>query len=135
MFVYDRFSRTVINRNTLVYKSKKRLRSSSKKYDYKIKVALKQDLISGSWTLSILEGTHNHESSTAPAAHPAYRIAALDSEIIAQIKTLSAAGLAPGSILSVVREQFPHAILVQKDISNIIQKERIEKLGGRTPMQ
>jgi len=100
-----------------------------------MKVALKQDLISGSWTLSILEGTHNHESSTAPAAHPAYRIAALDSEIIAQIKTLSAAGLAPGSILSVVREQFPHAILVQKDISNIIQKERIEQLGGRTPMQ
>lgn len=55
--------------------------------------------------------------------------------MIAQIGSLGAAGLAPAQILTVVRQQFPLVILVQKDVSNILQKVRIQKLGGRTPIQ
>jgi len=100
-----------------------------------MKVALKQDKISGHWHLSVLEGTHNHQSSADPAAHPAYRIAALDPEVAAYIRSLSDSGLMPSQILSVVRTQFPSAILVQKDVSNIIQNVRLKQLGGRSPMQ
>ena len=85
----------------------KRRSGKTKKCGCRIKVAFKKDLISGSWTLSILEGTYNHESSADPTAHPTYRVAALDSNVIAQIKTLSAAGLAPASI-SLLSENSSH---------------------------
>jgi len=136
VYVCDRFGKPRVNKNTpVVHESKKRLGSASKKCGCSMKVVLKQDPISEYWTLSIVEGAHNHESSIDAAAHPTYRTAALDPAVITQIKTLGTSGLAPALILSAIRVQFPTARLLQKDVSNIIQKERLKQLGGRTPMQ
>jgi len=135
VYACDRYGKTAISRSKEVHESKRREGSSSKKCGCTMKVALKQDKISGHWHLSVLEGTHNHQSSADPAAHPAYRIAALDPEVAAYIRSLSDSGLMPSQILSVVRTQFPSAILVQKDVSNIIQNVRLKQLGGRSPMQ
>ena len=85
-----------------------------------MKVALKQDDDSDHWVLSILEGTHNHKSSTDVTAYPIYRTAALDPEAIVQIKSLSAASIIPAQILVTIRQQFLRANLVQKDMSNIL---------------
>ena len=133
-FVCDRYGKPVI-RETSTHESKRRTGTASKKCNCKMMVALKQDSISGNWELSILEGTHNHESSAAPAAHPTYRTAALDPTVITLIKSLSATGLATAQVLTSIRLQFPGAILVQKDISNIVQRARIEQMGGRTSIQ
>jgi len=136
IYTCDRFSKPQTKgRASYLHPSKRRPGSSSKKCRCAIKRALKQDAISGHWALSILEGTHNYESSADIAAYPIYRTAALDPEVIAQIRSLSASSIRPAQILTVVRQQFPRAILVQKDVSNIIQKARLEQFGGRTPMQ
>jgi hypothetical protein len=93
VYVCDRFGNPRVNKNIpTVHESKKRSGSASKKCGCTMKLVLKQDLISEHWALSIIEGAHNHESSVDAAAHPTYRIAALDPVIIAQIKTLSASG-------------------------------------------
>jgi hypothetical protein len=83
----------------------------------------------------VLEGAHNHRPSEAASAHPAHRVAALDPEIHAQICTLAQAGLPPSQILTVLRAADPGVLLIQKYISNIIQKERLAELNGRTHLQ
>jgi hypothetical protein len=136
VYTCDRFGRVQSKgKNPNTHATKRRQGSGSKKCGCEMKLVLKLDDGSEQWVVSITYGTHNHESSTAPAAHPAYRTAALDPNAIAQIKLLSSSGVVPAQILSVVRKQFPQAILVQKDVSNIIQKARLEDLAGRTPIQ
>ena len=100
-----------------------------------MKVALKQDDDLGYQVLSILKGTHNHESSVDVTAYPIYRTTALDPEAIVQIKSLSAAGIIPAQILVTIRQQFLRANLVQKDVSNILQKVRLEQLSRRSLIQ
>ena len=131
VYVCDRFRKGQATKSS-TYTSKRRLRSGSKKCGCNMRVDLKLDSISGNWHLSVLEGTHNHEASADSVAHPVHRIAALDSEVITQIQSLSASGIATIQILSAIRYQFPSAILVRKDISNIIQKALLEQLGRKT---
>jgi hypothetical protein len=64
--------------------------------------------------LKLVKGAHNHERSADPSAHPAYRIAALDSEIYTQVENLSSAGLNNAQILAVIRREKPEVVLISK---------------------
>ena len=84
VYTCDRFGATQSKgRNPNTYATKRRPGSGSKKCGCKMKLVLKLDDDSEQWAVSIAYGTHNHESSTAPAAHPIYRTAALDPATIA----------------------------------------------------
>ena len=135
VFMCDRNGKVQTKKAPPVNESKRRPGSGTKKCGCTMKVALSHDDISGYWTLSTLEGTHNHESSADAVAHAIYRTAALDPKVLVRIRTLSAAGVAPAPILTTITQEFPDATLVKKDVSNIIQKIRLEVLGGRTPIQ
>ena len=100
-----------------------------------MKVALKLDKIAEQWRLDVTERAHNHKASADPSAHPAYRIAALDSKISAQIESLALSGLNNVQILAVVRRDQPSVVLSSKDVSNIVQTTRLQQLDGRTPIE
>jgi hypothetical protein len=122
-------------KNPDTHKSKQRHRTGSKKCDCKMRVALQLDDISGSWKVKVLEPAHNHGPSAAPSAHPAHRLASINPSICAKIKTFASAGLGNAQILSAIRQEYPATLLAQKDVSNIVQKARIEQLDSRTPIQ
>jgi hypothetical protein len=99
-----------------------------------MRVVLTSTSIEG-WSLTVLHGAHNHERSADISAHPAHRIAALSSENCDLVKTLSNSGLSMAQIMATIRQEDPEAILTERDISNIIQKARIEQLGGISSIQ
>ncbi|RKF54722.1 hypothetical protein GcM3_207054 [Golovinomyces cichoracearum] len=72
--------------------------------------------------------------NTSSKAHPAHRAAALLKTLREEILLSSKAGLSIGQIMSAFRAKEGFN-LVNKDISNIIQKERQKQLGGMTPLQ
>lgn len=93
VYTCDRYGKAQSRPKNLELHESKRREARSKKCDCRMKVALEKDELSNQWELVILEGSHNHEPSTAPAAHPAYRIAALDPQVYAQVERLALAGL------------------------------------------
>ena len=94
VFVCDRYGEPESKpKNAHIHKSKRRLGSHSKKCDCRIKVALRLDKITEQWQLEVLEGAHNYKASADPFAYPAYRIAALDLSVYAQIESLALSGL------------------------------------------
>ncbi|RFU33692.1 hypothetical protein B7463_g2586, partial [Scytalidium lignicola] len=115
-----------------VHQSKQR-KSASKKCDCKMKVAAKQE--GSGWRVTVIESAHNHEASTAPIAHLAHRIAALDPDIRAQILSKAYSGIRNAQILSSLRIEFPQLLITRSDISNIIQTEQLQSLVGRIPIQ
>jgi hypothetical protein len=119
------------------HSSRQRQSTGSKKCGCLMRVELRLDQISSNWSLRVLEGTHNHGPSAATTAHPVHRHAALTSDTCTTISTLSHAGLQPRQILTVLRslDEEIGSSLIPKDISNFIQKARLEELDGRTPIQ
>jgi hypothetical protein len=117
------------------HRSKQRQNTGSKKCGCLMRVELRQDPISSNWILKVLEGEHNHGPSGASTAHPAHRLPTLAPSGYSTIGVLSRAGLPPGQILNTLRCIEPEVSLVPKDISNLIQKARLEELDGKTPIQ
>ena len=115
--------------------TRKRLNTGSKKCGCRMRAVLVQDKVTGKWELVIMEATHNHARSLDSSAHPAHRISAISAETRVSIDTFAKAGLSNAQILSALREEDPSVTLTSKDISNLIQKSRIEQLGGKTPIQ
>ena len=121
VYAYDRYRKPPPKRESRsVHESKERKGTRSKKCDCKIRVALEKDMLSGQWESRVLQGAHNHKPLADPSAHPSYRIAALDSDISAQIDKLSSSGLNNTQILAVIRRKKPTVLLSQKDVSNIV---------------
>ena len=89
----------------------------------------------GSWTLKVVEDTHNHGPSIAPVAHPAHRVAALSLEVRVEIIRHWQAGISNSTILSSLRIGFLDVILTRGDLTNITQAERRHILGGRSPTE
>jgi hypothetical protein len=112
-------------KNPNIHESKRREGSCSKKCDCQMKVALKLDQITQQWELEVIEGSYNHNASADPSAHPAYRIAALDSRIVTEIESLTLSGLNNSQILAVICRSNPSVLLAQKDMSNLVQKTRL----------
>jgi FAR1 DNA-binding domain len=117
------------------HSSKQRKATGSKKCGCSMKVVLRLDKISSTWSVEVLNPAHNHPPSTAITAHPAHRIAALSSDTCASIGILSRAGLSPIQILATLRDSEPNISLIPKDIANLAQKERLQQLEGMTPIQ
>lgn len=117
-----------------VHKSRQRKDTGTKKCGCLMRVEARRDP-TNQWIVRVLEGAHNHGPSAAPSAHAAHRRAAITPGIHAEIGILSQAGLLPTQVLSVLRTRQPEIPIIQKDISNLIQKERIIELNGRTPIQ
>jgi hypothetical protein len=117
-----------------VHPSKQR-NSGSKKCGCEMRVVASKDAISGSWTLQVLNATHNHSASTAPVAHSAHRIAALDESIRDRIISVWKSGASNTQILSDLNTSFPNVHLTLSDIKNITQSIRLQQLGGKTPIQ
>ena len=68
-----------------VDRSKKRNNTGSKKCRCLMRVVLRRDKVSNLWKLEVLHAAHNHSPSTAIAAHPAHRLAALSEDTRALI--------------------------------------------------
>ena len=117
------------------HESKQRTKTGTKKCDCRMRVSLSLDNISGNWGLKVLEAIYNHGRSTDPMAYPAHRIALIGPEIHARIDSFAKAGLSIAQILTAIRQESPGVLLSQKDISNIVQKQRLEQLDGKTPIQ
>ena len=83
----------------------------------------------------MIEGSYNHNASIDPSAYPVYRITTLDSRIVTEIKSLILSGLNNSQILAMIRRSNPSVLLAQKDVSNLVQKTRLQELAGRTPME
>jgi hypothetical protein len=119
------------------HSSKQRQSTGSKKCGCLMRVELRLEEISSTWSLRVLNATHNHGPSVASTAYSVHRNAALNPTTCSTIITLSHAGLQPRQILTVLRDIDPEIgmLLIPKDISNFIQKARLEELDGRTPIQ
>jgi hypothetical protein len=117
------------------HSSKQRKKTGSKKCECLMKVELRLDKLSNQWSLGVLESTHNHGPSAASTAHPAHRLPALAPLRHTTISTLSRAGISTSQILTTLRALDPDVPLISKDISNLIQKARLQELDGRTPIQ
>jgi hypothetical protein len=117
------------------HSSKQRKKTGSKKCECPMKVELRLDKLSNQWSLRVLESTHNHGPSAASTAHPAHRLPALVPLRYTTISTLSRAGISTSQILTTLRALDPDVPLISKDISNLIQKARLQELDGRTPIQ
>jgi hypothetical protein len=100
-----------------------------------MRVELRLDSISQSWSIRVLAVSHNYSPSVAPTAYPVHRLAALDPATRTTISTISQASLAPSQILTILRTSNPDIPLVLKDIANITQQARLKQLGGRTPIE
>ena len=66
---------------------------------------------------------------------PAHRLPALAPLQHTTISTLARAGVPTSQILTTLRVLDSDVPLIPKDISNLIQKARLEELDGRTPIQ
>jgi hypothetical protein len=112
----------------------KQRRRKSKKTDcpYKLKIYFSKD--SNGWLIEDQCIHHNHGPDTA-AALPAYRRQALTPEEIEEIVNWAQAGDAPKTIISHLLKAKSTCHLNSKDISNIIQENRAEMMGGRSPTQ
>ena len=117
------------------HSARKRLNTGSKKCGCRMRVALPRDKSSGNWELTILEAIYNHARSIDSSAYLAHRISATSAETRASINTFAKAGLSNAQILLMLREENSTITLISKDISNLVQKSRIEQLGGKTPIQ
>jgi hypothetical protein len=117
------------------HSSRQRKNCSSKKCGCKMRLAGVWEHDTMMWVLKVLEDTHNHGPSVALVAHPAHRIASLKPEVRSEIIRNWQAGMSNSIILSSLRIGYPEVCLTCDDLSNIIQAERRNTLGGKSPVQ
>ena len=119
------------------HSSKQRKSTGSKKCGCLMKVELRLEQISSTWSLRVLNATHNHGPSAASTAYSVHRNSAFSPATCDTISTLSHAGLQPRQILTVLRDMDPEItkLLIPKNISNFTQKARLEELDRRTLIQ
>jgi len=78
-------------------------------------------------------GEHNHSPLTCEAAHPSHR--KMTNDVKEHVRTLSAAGVAPIQILTLIRSEPSGEHVIARDVYNLKRQHRIEQLDGRTPME
>ena len=100
-----------------------------------MKVELRKDNLSSHWVLKVLESAHNHGPSVASIAYPAHRLPALVPLRDTTTSTLVRAGVSTSQSLTTLHALDPDVPLISKDISNLIQKARLQELDGRTLIQ
>jgi hypothetical protein len=135
VFACDRTGKYDLKGKDLNTHSSKQRQTGSKKCGCLMRVELRKDNLSSNWVLKVLESVHNHGPSAASTAHPAHRLPALAPLRRTTISTLARASISTSQILTTLRTLDKDVPLIRKDISNLIQKARLEELDGRTPIQ
>jgi hypothetical protein len=87
----------------------------------------------GSWTLRVKCGEHNHPLLTREAAHLSHH--KMTNDVKERVHTLSAAGVAPAQILTLIRSQPSGEHVIARNVYNLKRQHKIEQLDGRTPME
>jgi hypothetical protein len=87
----------------------------------------------GSWTLCVKCGEHNHPPLTREAAHSFHR--KMTNDVKKRVRTLSAAGVAPTQILTLIRSEPSGEHVIARDVYNLKRQHKIEQLDGQTPME
>ncbi len=87
----------------------------------------------GSWTLRVKCGEHNHPPLTREAAHQSHL--KMTNDVKKRVCTLSAAGVAPAQILTLICSEPLGEHVVARDVYNLKRQYRIEQLDGWTPME
>lgn len=85
-----------------------------------------------SWKLKVRNPIHTHGPSDL-AAHPQARKFTTDQR--AEIGRLSSMGIRPQTIEAVLREADMSACFTRRDIYNARMAERLQRLGGRSPVE
>jgi len=83
------------------------------------------------WFMNITSRYHNHDAEGDLSGHSQARV--MTEEERATITTLAISSVTRKKIMSVIRQKNPDTLLISRDISNAVAKERRQKLGGRTP--
>ncbi len=78
-------------------------------------------------------GEHNHPPLTCEAAHPSHR--KMTNDVKEHVRTLSAVGVAPVQILTLIRSEPSGEHVIARDVYNLKRQHKIEQLDGRTPME
>ncbi|MCH90815.1 protein FAR1-RELATED SEQUENCE 6, partial [Trifolium medium] len=90
-------------------------------------------LKSGGWTVSVLNGTHNHVMAQRQEGH--IYAERLEPEEIELVREMTKNRAPPRNILSTVRRKYPSTWTTIKHIYNLRQRLRLEVRGERTEMQ
>lgn len=122
-------------RKSNVDESKRRNNTKSKKTGCDFRVEVRKDKISEKWVVKTLVGTHNHPASASPAEHPQYRIGDLKQEEHDLIIKLADSGVTNRDILALLRRRtdWSCSLLQTKDITNIVQKEKLQRRKPADP--
>ncbi|KNE97965.1 hypothetical protein PSTG_08642 [Puccinia striiformis f. sp. tritici PST-78] len=102
-------------------------------FEVKGSIPTSRKIMNKVWTLEIREPEHNHEPSYSPLAHAAHKRVTLE-QVIA-IQKLSQSKIKPTQILIQLRTSNNETYATNKTISNVLQKQRLKDLDGRTPIQ
>jgi hypothetical protein len=78
-------------------------------------------------------GEHNHPPLIREAAHPSHR--KMTNNVKERVRTLSAAGVAPAQILTLIRSEPSSEHVITRDEYNLKRQHRIEQLDDRTSME
>jgi len=78
-------------------------------------------------------GEHNHPPLIREAAHSSH--CNMTNDIKEHIRILSAAGVAPAQILTLIRSEPSGEHVIARDIYNLKRQHIIEQFDGRMPME
>ena len=88
------------------------------------------------WVLSVEDGSHNHESTSA-GSHPSHRQNAITLAVRNDIVSMTRAGSRPAQIITKLRlnDDAENPMIKSRDIYNIKAATRAKALGSLTPTQ
>jgi hypothetical protein len=85
------------------------------------------------WELKVRNPSHNHPADNCMTGHPAAR--RLTEEQLQKILHQSEVGSNPRDILSIIKVEYPDALVIPRDIYNARSALRRQKLGNYTPLE
>ncbi|MGA9509007.1 MAG: hypothetical protein WBV55_10340 [Candidatus Sulfotelmatobacter sp.] len=107
--------------------------SSTRMTECPLDIRIYRTAIDGSWKVTVVDGSHNHESSTGPEQHSKYRKPTETEH--SQIADLTRAGVAPKFIVRYLQQRNPDTKVASKEVYNAKVKNRKERLQENTPIE
>ncbi|KAI7957958.1 hypothetical protein MJO29_006175 [Puccinia striiformis f. sp. tritici] len=102
-------------------------------FEFKASIPTSKTIMNKTWTLEIRDPENNHKPLDSPLAHAAHKQITL--EQVLTIQKLSQSKLKPAQILLQLQTSDNKTYATNKTISNVLQKQRLKGLHGRTPIQ
>ncbi|OAV88733.1 hypothetical protein PTTG_01878 [Puccinia triticina 1-1 BBBD Race 1] len=124
---YGEFCGSVLNRSG----RKTALAKISCPFEVKRSVPTSKKVVNKYWSLTALNGSHNHDPSSAASSHTAHK--KLLPEQFEEIRKLSKSNLKPAQILLQLQTSDNKTFATNKTVSNVLQKIHLEDLDGQSP--